>query len=88
MVGADDVSNGKPHPEGYLSAASKLRVEPSGCVVVEDATAGVEAGRPVGMTTLAVLTTHPADRLPADHQIPDLGSLEVGQVRNEIILRF
>src|SRR5688572_18238508 len=37
--------NGKPAPDGFLEAARRLEVEPSRAVVVEDAIAGVEAGR-------------------------------------------
>ena len=37
--------NGKPAPDAFLEAARRLKVEPSRAVVVEDAIAGVEAGR-------------------------------------------
>ncbi|MEO8069789.1 MAG: HAD family phosphatase, partial [Acidobacteriota bacterium] len=39
IVGADDVSTGKPSPEPYLLAASKLGVAPRACVAVEDSPA-------------------------------------------------
>jgi len=38
-----DISYSKPHPEVFLLAAKKLRIEPVNCLVVEDAHAGVEA---------------------------------------------
>src|SRR5438132_1718470 len=37
--------NGKPAPDAFLEAAQRLKTEPSRAVVVEDAIAGVEAGR-------------------------------------------
>ncbi|KJK51694.1 hypothetical protein UK23_06175 [Lentzea aerocolonigenes] len=63
LVAADHVENGKPDPEGYLAAASALGADPSRCVVVEDAPAGVGAGRSAGMFVIAVTTTHPAAEL-------------------------
>ncbi|MEO3748883.1 HAD-IA family hydrolase [Plantactinospora sp. B5E13] len=51
LVTVDDVSAGKPDPEGYLHAARLLDVPPEYCLVVEDAAVGVEAGRAAGATT-------------------------------------
>ncbi|MCU1435186.1 MAG: 2-deoxyglucose-6-phosphatase [Pseudarthrobacter sp.] len=51
---ADLVTRGKPHPEGYLRAASLLGVEPEHAVVFEDAPAGIAAGVAAGMRTVAV----------------------------------
>jgi len=52
LVGAEDVSRGKPDPEVFLLAAERLGVPPGRCVVVEDAEAGVEAARRGGMVTI------------------------------------
>ena len=48
LVTVDDVAKGKPHPEGYLLAASRLGVDPAQCLVVEDSSTGVRAGRSAG----------------------------------------
>jgi len=73
---ADDVSRGKPDPEGYLTAAGRLGVEPSDALVVEDAPLGVEAGRAAGAATVAVTSTHAASELgAADVVIPSLEQL-------------
>jgi sugar-phosphatase len=53
-VTSEDVVAGKPDPEGYLRAATRLDVRPPNCLVVEDAAAGVEAGRRAGMTVAGV----------------------------------
>lgn len=75
VVGADDVVVGKPAPDGYLAAAARLGVDPSGCVVVEDAPAGIEAGRAAGSYVLAVSTTRPAAELAgADVVVDDLAA--------------
>jgi mannitol-1-/sugar-/sorbitol-6-phosphatase len=79
VVTADDVTRGKPHPEPFLRAAEILRVDPDRCLVVEDAPAGLRAGRAAGMTTLAVTTTHEPAELSADdlahHVVADLASV-------------
>jgi len=54
------VGQGKPHPEGYLTGAASLGRCPGDCLVVEDAPAGVAAGKAAGMTVLALGTTHEA----------------------------
>lgn len=71
VVGADDVASGKPAPEGYLEAAARLGVEPSACLVVEDAPAGIEAARAAGAVVVAVATTRPADQLAAADLVVD-----------------
>src|SRR5205823_7571752 len=43
MVTADDVTNGKPDPEPYRRGAELLKVNPSDCVVIEDAPAGIRS---------------------------------------------
>lgn len=48
LVTAGDVERGKPAPDGYRLAAERLGVSPARCVVVEDAPAGVRAGRAAG----------------------------------------
>ncbi|MFF7490462.1 HAD-IA family hydrolase [Streptomyces luteogriseus] len=75
LVAADDVTRGKPDPEPYLLAARALGVDPSHCVVFEDAPAGLAAGRAAGMTTVALTTTHQAHELHADLVVEDLSSL-------------
>jgi beta-phosphoglucomutase len=49
-----DLSHGKPDPEIFLIAATELGVAPAGCLVVEDAPAGIEAARAGGMMTLGI----------------------------------
>lgn len=54
VVTGNEVINGKPDPEVYLTAATKLSVEPARCLVFEDITMGIMAGNNAGMTTCAV----------------------------------
>jgi len=57
-VAAEDVTHGKPHPEVFLVAASRLGAEPSCSIVVEDAPMGIETGRLAGMRTVGVSLLH------------------------------
>ncbi len=54
MVNGPDLENGKPHPEGYLAAAAALGVDPARCVVIEDAPAGIAAGKAAGVAAHSV----------------------------------
>jgi HAD superfamily hydrolase (TIGR01509 family) len=58
IASAEDVTEGKPDPQVFLAAASKLDVAPTACVVVEDAPAGTEAARRAGMRCVGVLSSH------------------------------
>jgi beta-phosphoglucomutase family hydrolase len=69
VAAAEDVSRGKPDPEVFLKAAEKLGVQPSACVVIEDAQVGIRAAKAAGMKALAVTTTHPAEALAPE--MPD-----------------
>jgi len=63
MVTAEDVTQGKPHPDVFLKAAARMGRAPQRCVVFEDAFAGIEAARAGGMKVVGVATTHPAAEL-------------------------
>jgi HAD superfamily hydrolase (TIGR01509 family) len=54
VVTGDDVGNGKPHPEPYLTAASHLGVEPAQCVAIEDSPTGVRSAVAAGCLVYAV----------------------------------
>ncbi|NKI69846.1 HAD-IA family hydrolase [Collimonas pratensis] len=58
LVTAEDVAAGKPHPDGYLLAASKLNVDARDCLVFEDAAVGIAAGEAAGATVMVVAATH------------------------------
>jgi mannitol-1-/sugar-/sorbitol-6-phosphatase len=76
LVTADQVRAGKPAPDPYLLAASRLGVDPARCVVIEDAPSGVAAGRSAGATVIAVRTTHTdSELLGAAHIVDDLAAL-------------
>jgi len=57
LVTASDVLRGKPDPEPYLKGAQVLGVPEAECVVIEDAPAGIRAGKAAGARVLALRTT-------------------------------
>ena len=57
-VAAEDVTHGKPDPEVFLLAASRLGADPHRSIVVEDAPIGIEAGKRAGMRTIGVSLMH------------------------------
>lgn len=61
VVTADDVVKCKPAPDIFFEAAKRLGVAPEGCVVFEDAPAGIEAGHEAGMEVVVVPIQRAAD---------------------------
>ena len=58
ILTADDVTNGKPHPEVYLAAAARFDVTPDSMLVLEDSFTGSTAAAAAGAFTIAVPTKH------------------------------
>jgi sugar-phosphatase len=54
FITADQVTSGKPDPEGYLEAAARLGLEPRDCIVIEDSLAGIQAARAAGMRAIGI----------------------------------
>lgn len=57
IISGDKVNNCKPHPEPYLNAANALSVQPSECLVIENAPLGIESAKSAGMYCIAVAST-------------------------------
>jgi HAD superfamily hydrolase (TIGR01509 family) len=75
VVSADDVAEGKPHPEGYLRALAVLDdgLQAEDVLVFEDTEAGVVSAKSAGMRCVALTRTLGAARLAqADELIPEL----------------
>ncbi|MYW03719.1 HAD-IA family hydrolase [Streptomyces sp. SID3343] len=77
LITSDDITVGKPDPQGYLAAAQRLGHAPERCLVVEDAPAGVAAGRAAGATVLGVTGTVTPAELPADALVDTLTTVRV-----------
>lgn len=59
LVHGASVVHPKPAPDCYLLAAQRLGIAPIDCVVVEDAVAGIQAGKAAGMRVCAITTSNP-----------------------------
>jgi beta-phosphoglucomutase len=70
ITSAEDVANGKPHPEPFLQALAGLNrhqsataIPAGSCLVIEDSRPGIRAAKAAGMRVLAVANTHTAQDL-------------------------
>ena len=80
LVTADDVVNGKPHPEPYLKGAGLLGVDPAECLVIEDAPAGIRSAHAGGMKVIGLTSTYPSSKLSeADVVVEKLKRIQIGR---------
>ncbi len=94
-IGQEDTTQGKPHPEVFLRGAESLGLDPSQCVVIEDAVAGIQAAKSAGMKAIGVTFVghHSEEALRdagADVIVGNLGAIRAHQIFglvNKSILR-
>lgn len=86
VVACDLYSKGKPDPEPFILAASKLGVDPSSCLVLEDSPSGVTAAKAAGMKVVGIHEGNKGkyDIKHADWEIASLAELDW----DELIRRF
>jgi HAD superfamily hydrolase (TIGR01509 family) len=87
VISAEDVSTGKPSPDGYLAAADRLGILPEEAIVFEDAEAGLLAARASGARTVVVgacaaRATEGLDR------VPDLRGVRVRYVSDRLLVSY
>lgn len=77
VVTGNDIANGKPDPEVFLTAAANLGLEPGECVVFEDAELGVEAARRGAFRCVGIDRAGEPERLrAADIVVGDLAEID------------
>jgi len=77
VVSSQDVAKGKPAPDIFLRAADLMKVSPDKICVIEDAAAGVQAGKSAGMSVIAITNSLPSSALVnADFVVSDYESIE------------
>lgn len=90
IISAEDVSHGKPDPEGYRLSIARInenaiiqpRIQPGECVVIEDSIWGIRAGQAAGMRCVALTTTYQAEQLAgAEMIVKDLTCLDIDRLR-------
>lgn len=90
IVGAEDVTRSKPHPDPFLEALKRInsgsaaQIVPAECLVIEDSIHGVQAAHAAGMRCLAVTNTYQPEKLAqAEHVVATLEGLPL--VRLELL---
>ncbi|KAI0751537.1 phosphatase [Daedaleopsis nitida] len=87
FVVSEDVEKGKPAPDPYLLGAKRAGVDPSRCLVVEDAPAGVRSGQAAGCKTLGLITSHSREQMEEvkpDWLVPNLASVTMKPTENGV----
>jgi beta-phosphoglucomutase family hydrolase len=69
VITGEMVDRGKPSPDIFLLAASRMAVSPADCVVVEDAVHGVRAANAAGMKSVGIVSTHQKEELEDAHLV-------------------
>lgn len=69
LITGGDTKRGKPYPDPYLIAASKLGVEPCKCIVIENAPMGIAAAKSAQMYCIAISSTLSPNILKTADQI-------------------
>jgi HAD superfamily hydrolase (TIGR01509 family) len=83
VYSADMVARGKPHPDIFLYAASKLGVKPNECLVIEDSAGGIRAAIAAGMTVVGLsAASHIRDG--HDLRLRDAGAVHLAQSWAEV----
>ncbi len=79
LIGADDVENGKPDPEGYVAAARRLGAERHLCLVFEDTPPGLRAAHAAGMRGIGITTTYDRKHLGPVDCVKDFRGITIGR---------
>jgi HAD superfamily hydrolase (TIGR01509 family) len=87
VVTGDQVSDGKPHPEAYLTAAARLGVEPARCVAIEDSPTGVASAEAAGCVVLAVPHAVPILRAPTRTIVDSLTDVDLARLDDLVRVR-
>lgn len=78
VVGAEDVTRGKPAPDPFAVALDRIKVAPQNGIAVEDSPWGLESARAAGLRTVGITTSYRATALgSADRIIASLDELTV-----------
>ena len=86
VVTGDQVNDGKPHPEPYLTAMARLGVDAAGCVAIEDSPTGVASAEAAGCLVVAVPNHVPIEAAPGRVIVESLTDLDLN-VLSELVRR-
>jgi sugar-phosphatase len=86
FITAEDVTNGKPHPEPYIAMARKLNLAPANCLVFEDAISGVQSAKAAGMEVIGINAEAAAERLLESGAACVVSSFEELHIKQEQLI--
>lgn len=81
VVTGDQVDEGKPHPEAYLTAAARLGAHPAGCIAIEDSPTGVASAVAAGCAVVAIPHHVPIEPTPGVTIVDSLADLDLATLR-------
>lgn len=84
VIVGDEVENGKPHPEPYLTAAAKLGVHIEDCIALEDSYSGVASALASGAHTIAVRRQVDFDAQPRLSRVAELETVTIDDLRDVV----
>ena len=93
VVAAEDITDGKPNPEGYYKAVSLINrdsvpssemILPPECLVIEDSKWGIEAAHAAGMKCLALATSYPRTAFKdADWVVESYAEINLSEIEKD-----
>jgi sugar-phosphatase len=87
IVSAEDVTRGKPAPDGFMLGAQRLGADPLRCIVFEDAPAGIAAGLAAGARVFALASAASIDELAIEARLNDLSGVSASLDGDELVLQ-
>jgi HAD superfamily hydrolase (TIGR01509 family) len=81
VVTGDAVTNGKPHPEPYLTAAARLGVDVAACIAIEDSTTGIASAEAAGARVIGVQLFVPIPPAPGRSRLARLDQITLDDLR-------
>ncbi len=81
-VSGDEVTNTKPHPEPYLTAARLLDVDPFRCVALEDSPNGTASATAAGCHVVVVPSVVPIEEAPGRTVLTSLRGVDLARLRS------
>lgn len=85
---AEEVKNGKPHPEFFLKSAEKLGIEPVNSIVFEDAIGGFEAAHRAGMKSIGIATVNSIELILEQKSVVEAHNNFTNLKPQELILKY
>jgi beta-phosphoglucomutase-like phosphatase (HAD superfamily) len=80
VVTGDEVLDGKPDPEAYLTAAARLGADPRRCVAIEDSPTGIASAEAAGCVVVAIPHHVPIEPAPTRTLVPSLADLSLHEL--------